>query len=361
MAVREARWDCQYCGTKGNLGRHKSCNNCGRSRPAGTKFYLASDDEIVQDAQLLDEAAKGPDWVCAFCGTSNGVERETCRSCGAPREADSHQQAVTDYGVGEAPRTGDMTVEERPATAEPQKAPASQNRNRIILVGVVALVVLCAGLAAAFLIFGGREQGATVSGFEWQRAVAVEAFQTVEEEDWSVPEGGRILSERQEIHHYDDVLDHYETRQREVQEQVQVGTETYVCGQRDLGNGFFEDIECERPIYETQSRTETYEEPIYRQEPVYQTLYAYEIDKWNVVRTDEASARDHSPFWPRADLGSDEREGDQTELYVVYFTDEEGETHRWETTLAEWQAFEQGQAVVLEFDSFGNLEGVGLP
>ena len=49
------------------------------------------------------------------------------------------------------------------------------------------------------------------------------------------PAAGRLLSEREEIHHYDQVLDHYETRQRDVEEQVQVGTETYVCGQRDLG------------------------------------------------------------------------------------------------------------------------------
>lgn len=353
MAVREARWDCQYCGAKGNLGRHKSCNNCGRSRPAGTKFYLAGDEELIDDEALLEQAAKGPDWVCAFCGTSNSVERETCRSCGAPREADSHQQAVTDYGIGEAPTTGDMTVEERPPAAKEEAAPATGNRNKIILIGVVAFVVLCLGLAAAFLIFGGRDEGATVSGFEWERAVEVEAYQTVEEEDWDVPDGGRIKSQRQEIHHYDDVLDHYETRQR----QVQVGTEEYVCGQRDLGNGFFEDITCERPVY----GMEDYDEPIYRQEPVYQTMYVYDIDKWVVVRTDQASGDDHSPMWPRSSLGADEREGERSETYAVLFSDENGEVHRWETTLAEWQTYEMGQAVVLSFDSFGNLDEVNAP
>ena len=128
-----------------------------------------------------------------------------------------------------------------------------------------------------------------------------------------------------------------------------------------IATGFFEDVQCERPVYETQSRTETYEEPIYRQEPVYQTLYVYDIDKWIVVRTDEASGRDHSPYWPRAELRSDEREGEKSEVYVVFFTDEEGETHRWETTLASWQAYEMGQEVVLSFDALGNLEEVNAP
>ena len=141
MAVREARWDCQYCGAKGNLGRHKSCKNCGRSRPAGTKFYLADDEPVVVDEEILEQAATGPDWVCAFCGTSNAVGRETCRACGALREADSHQQAVTDYGVGEAPTTGDMTVEERPPAPEAKASLAGQNRNRIIVIGVVAMLL----------------------------------------------------------------------------------------------------------------------------------------------------------------------------------------------------------------------------
>jgi hypothetical protein len=360
MAVREARWDCQYCGAKGNLGRHKSCPNCGRSRPAGTKFYLTDEDAVVKEEALLAEAAKGPDWVCAFCGTSNSIERDTCRACGAPREADSHQQVVKDYGVGEAPTTGDMTVEE-PARARKEAAPGNRNKIIIGLLAVAAFFVLCIGLVAAFFIFGGREEGATVSGFEWERSVAVEAFQTVEEEDWSVPEGGRIKSQRQEIQSYVDVLDHYETRQREVQEQVQVGTEDYVCGQRDLGNGFFEDVMCQRPIYETQSRTETYEEPIYRQEPVFAVLYTYDIDKWTVVRTEEASGQDHSPMWPRSDLGPDEREGERTERYVVYFIDENGEIYPWEIALNQWETYEMGQEVVLEFDSFGKLKDVASP
>ena len=37
MAIREGRWDCQYCGTTGIPGREKVCPNCARSRPEGTK------------------------------------------------------------------------------------------------------------------------------------------------------------------------------------------------------------------------------------------------------------------------------------------------------------------------------------
>ena len=66
-------------------------------------------------------------------------------------------------------------------------------------------------------------------------------------------------------------------------------------------------------------------------------------------------------MWPRSSLGPDEREGETDENYVVIFTDENGELHRWETTLAMFESFEMGQGVVLSFDSFGNLDEVSAP
>ena len=361
MAVREGRWDCQYCGTIGNLGRHRQCQNCGRSRPEGTKFYLA-DDTTVTDKRLERQALVGPDWVCEYCGTSNAADITVCGSCGAARELTSPSQEIKEYDLDEVPATGDMTFDEEPRPSEPppEESGGKSKLPIAIIVGIAAVAVVCLGVVA-FLVFGGRDTDARVSGFEWERTVDLEAFRTVTEEDWEMPAGGRLLSQREEIHHYDQILDHYETRQREVEEQIQVGVETYVCGQRDLGNGFFEDIECEREIYETQIRTESYEEPIYRDEPIYRPLYIYEIDKWIVIRTDDAAGSDHSPYWPRTELSSDEREGGTTEYYLVTFVDSDGETHEFETSLEEWQALEEGQRVVLKLNALGQVSKVESP
>ena len=361
MAIREGRWDCQFCGTIGNLGRHRSCQNCNKSRPEGTRFYVADETE-VSDKKLQRQALVGPDWICQYCGTSNSADINVCGSCGAPRESSSPVQKVKDYGVGEAPTSGDMTFDEEPRSEEPtpDKPKTSSKLPLAIIIGIAAVAIICLGVVA-FLIFGGRDADVTVSEFEWERTVDVEAYQTVNEEDWSLPATARLLSQRQEIHHYDEIVDHYETRQRDVEEQVKVGTETYVCGSRDLGNGFFEDIECDRDVYETQVRTESYEEPIYVSLPVYQTLYVYEIDKWIVVRTEESSGRDHAPLWPRTDLGSEEREGEQTESYMITFVDEDDKSYEWETTLDEWQRFERGQAVVLKLNALGEVSEVEFP
>jgi hypothetical protein len=238
MAVREARWDCQYCGTKGILGRHKACSNCGRSRPENTKFYLAEDAPEVTDAKLVDQAKLGSDWVCAFCASSNPANVDVCQACGAPREVTSAVQQVKDYGLGEAPTEGDMA--EPTAPARPVTETAAQKNKALPILGAIGgLLLLCLCLFLAFTFFGDKSTEATVAGFSWERAVAVEAFQAVTEEDWAVPDGGRLLDQREDIHHYIQVLSHYETRQRQVSEQVQVGVRTYVCGQRDLGNGFF--------------------------------------------------------------------------------------------------------------------------
>jgi hypothetical protein len=358
MAVREGRWDCQYCGTTGILGRDKVCTNCGRSRPAGTKFYLPKDGDEVADEKLAQKAKIGPDWICEFCSSSNPANVDVCQSCHAPREGVSPQQEVKEYALGEAPDSGDMDLSkpvERPSTpAKSKKGPA---------IGIAAIaggaLFLCLCFVLAFFVFGSQNEEATVSGFSWERTVAVESFQTVTEEDWEVPAGGRILSQQEDIHHYDQILDHYETRSRQVSEQVQVGERTYVCGQRDLGNGFFEDVECTEPVYETQSRTETYEEPIYREEPVYQTKYTYEIDKWVVVRTETAANNNHSATWPDTNLASGEREGERTETYIIHFTDNDGKEYDWETTEGEWRGFEVGQGVTLKLDAFGdNIEEV---
>jgi len=362
MAVREGRWDCQYCGAIGNLGRHRQCHNCNHSRPGGTRFYQADESEVT-DKRLERQALVGPDWICPFCGTSNAGDIHVCGSCGAPRDESTENQQVKDYGEGEAPRSGDMTFDEEPrqvapAPAEPKKAGSRLPLAAIIAIGAVA--VICLGIVA-FLIFGGSDADVTISGFEWQRTVEIEAFQTVTEEDWSLPTGGRLISQREEIHHHDQVIDHYETRQREVSEQVKVGVESYDCGDRDLGNGFFEDIMCDRDLFETQVRTENYEEPIYVSVPVYQTLFIYDIDKWNVVRTETSSGRDHAPYWPRANLEGDEREGRNTESYTIKFVDEENKVYEWETKLTEWERFEQGQAVVLKLNALGGVSDVEFP
>ncbi len=359
MAIREGLWDCQYCGAQGIPGREKVCPNCARSRPEGTKFYLPEDRAaapVITDEKLIQQAKAGADWICEYCSSSNPAELTVCRHCGAAREASSPQQEVVNYALEAAPTSGDMDLD-APAPA-PAPAPARSSGRKgpawlpIAVVGVVVLLLVLCG----FFVFRTTEQEVTVAGFQWERTIEIEALETVVEEDWSVPAGGRLISQREEIRTYSQVLDHYETRQRQVAEQVQAGQRTYVCGQRDLGNGFFEDIECSEPIYETRYRTETYQEPVYIQVPVFDTLYRYEIEKWVPVRTERASGSNHDPTWPAVSLAENEREAGREESYSVTFASEDGEQYEMELPLESWLALETNGRYELELNAFGQPE-----
>jgi hypothetical protein len=321
---------------------------------------------VVAEGQQLKQAQLGADWVCQYCASSNRADRMACQHCGAVREGSSPQQQVQQFKAGEAPRSGDMDLEAMARPMTQAAVPVSglskllQKKTLLGVGGVVGLLFLCICLCGGFFLFGEKEVEVTAAEISWQRTIQVEAYRTVVEEDWSVPAGGRTISQREEIHHYDSVLVGYETRQREVSEQVQVGSRTYVCGQRDLGNGYFEDIECTEPVYETRYRTETYEEPIYEQVPVYQTKYSYEIEKWVVDRTEEAAGADHQTNWPAVTLAENEREGQRTEAYRVVFVDEEGKSYEMTFAEGEWLGFERGGRYRLKVTRLGEpVEVVG--
>ena len=348
VAVHEGHWDCTICSTRGILGRHKICPSCGLPRPQNVKFYLPDEDTTVNDEALLEQARKGPDWICDYCEASNAADSSRCHQCAAERDS-QRQQVVKEYDTSAVPTSGDVgedpaSVREPPvvAVAVPAAAtPATSGSGCYRLFLPVLGAVFAVILLIVYLSWP-RQREMTVQEQRWQRSVIVEQLQAVQEEGWSIPNGGRRLSQRQAVHHHNRVLDRHETRTREVKEQVQVGTEEYVSGKRDLGNGFFEDIISTRPVYETRTRTETYREPVYREEPVYQTKYKYEIDRWRPLRTERLQATDTDPVWPVLNLEERQRAGPRNEKYSLVLTDAEDNRHEFNTTLDHWRRFPKG-------------------
>ncbi|HEX8391076.1 MAG TPA: hypothetical protein VF665_01865 [Longimicrobium sp.] len=338
MAIREGRWDCPTCGTVGVLGRQVNCPNCATPRPEGVRFYLPEDAAEVTDSAHLARARAGADWICEHCDSSTPAAEIRCSGCGAERGS-SPAQGTHDYDLDDIPRDG----RERRAAPQPALAAAAPRRRRwktpAFVVALVAGVMWCNG---------SKKVEATVAAADWERAVEVQDYRTVREEDWSVPQGGRQQRSWRAIRDYRQVLDHYENRTRQVSERVQTGTRTYTCGSRDLGNGHFEDRTCTEPEYTTKYRTESYQEPIYRQEPIYDTKFAYEIERW--LPNDTVWARGNAarePSWPAVKLDDKEREGARIEKYVLHFRDKDGKTYQVEVPLDRFSRYRPGQAVQL--------------
>ena len=178
--------------------------------------------------------------------------------------------------------------------------------------------------------------------------INVEKYETVEESSWSLPAGAVLIKTKLELSHFQDVLDHYETKTREVARERLVGYEEYVSGYRDLGNGYFEEITSSRPIYETYYETETYEDPVYRSEPVFETKYYYKIDKWIFSRTLESKGNDKNPYWPEVILLNNERISSKNETYMITGLDKKGKIQSISLSFEDWEKLELDQTVKLK-------------
>lgn len=386
MAIREGRWDCSSCGSTAIYGRYVDCPGCGRPRPAGVRFYLTDDAPVVTDAAQLAEARAGADWICTRCEASNRAALQSCGGCGAARE-DSPTQAVHDYEMGDVPRTG-----------TPTKAPvsrlAAESGSRWIL---PALAAVFGGLAlligwAAFAAQRSADAEplysyvptppvpAVVAGKRWDRRIEARVRTLVPGQGYAVPESALVLTteqrrtgERQVVDHYVTstrqvprsiaIPDGYEMVSREVEETVRTGTRTYVCGQRDLGNGYFEDRECSEPEYETRTRTVSRREPRYRYEtrmetvtdrtpvyrtvPVHRTWYTWNQPVWRdtVYRAAGDTTR---PEWPQVDSSAALAETRRRERYVILFRLGPGQdASEAEVTAEEWARYQPGDPVAI--------------
>jgi hypothetical protein len=379
MALFEHFWDCPACGTKGiSALRKRKCPNCGYSK-------TSQDTEIRSDVEITDSdgvalARGGQHWVCSSCGSVNLDKYESCEECGNPKEADDHKNEVRELGSTPPPvyrppdedaqwypksGTGEaatvvFNVVEPPKIPEPEVADSTKPRwlsFKTIKMALIALVVVVALTLLGYGIFHTREVQAPVTGFSWSRDVAIERYTTVHESGWSFPAGAYDVSSEERISRYDPI---YEERQVTVHH-------SQTC-YRDLGNGSEESYDCSYDTNETE-RVQTGENP------VYETWYEYNIDKWIYARTVHAGGNDRSPYWPEYTLNlngltaiSAERVGGMSETYLVYFEVTEKEklkTFSYQTSESEWREYVLGKTYTLKvnhFDAIMNnpLEGSKL-
>lgn len=406
--IIEGVWDCQYCGSKKIRGSIYDCPVCGKTRDKDIKFYIDNPHNYV-DNETAKKVSRNPDWLCSYCDSLNPDDVNECQECGASREDSEHNyferrkiveererekarlhgkaapepdtvngipvirgNEPTQPSVQSEPHQQNNGVyssenlkrENRNNTpnsynhihrAQPtQNIPSKKSFNWGKLFGVGA-AIMGAIMAVVLLVilFTPKVMDVEVQDFSWNRGINVEELVTVEESDWSLPAGARLKYEQPEIKGYTQVLDHYETKTRTYTEQVLDHYEEYVSGYRDLGNGHFEEITSERPVYRTETKTETYEEPVYRDEPIYATKYYYEIDKWQIQYTSKSSGEDKDPYWNEPALKNNQREGSRSETYYVSFLTDENEVEKYTVDKSLWDKLNKGDKVTIKV-SFGH-------
>lgn len=362
----EGLWDCSYCSTKGNRGSIRDCPNCGRPRDENTKFYMPGTTIYVSE-EKAKTINRNPDWICPYCDSLNSDFISNCESCGSART----EENLDYFSIKEqAHSTNSSSISEEPVVeiGNSNYNTKQTEKNNIMeklalfpdfvkkywkyMVAIPLILAIIIGMV--YLLIPKNEE-ITITGFEWERSIEVEKYQTVNESSWSLPTGARLQETRTEISHYVSVIDHYETKTRQVAKQRISGYET-VYDYIDLGNGYFEERSYQIPVYETYYETETYQEPVYRDEPVYAIKYYYEIDKWLYERTISTSELNQNPYWGETNLGNNERIFSKTEKYYIIGINSKGKERTIALDYEDWIKLSVNQTVKLKASIFGEGE-----
>lgn len=407
MAHVYTYWECSYCKSL-IRGDSRTCPNCGAPIPNDVKYLMPDNEKVIKarkEGKILignthidekgivadivekkDERDK-PNWLCEHCGYQNFDEDTTCRGCGAEKTTKNYF-SDKDESFDE-PEESEEESESTTKSETEKSNKLSDIKNKIfgIISNIPVNYAIYFGIgiiALIFLIwlFTPVTRVTTVQGFKWQRTIDVEEYTLCHESGWSTPAGATVTDTREEIHHYDTVLDHYETKTREVSEQVFDGYDTetrqvseqvfdgYDTSYRDLGNGQAEMVQTPRyrteyrtetyqvPRYRTEWHTETYQEPVYVQVPVYQTKYYYDIGRWKYVYNLPTSGSDQEPYWHNTDLPSDVfdpnygdlKQTSRHEKYIVIILNEDGESIETEYDFNLWTTLLPGDK--LTYKSF---------
>ena len=392
--IVEGLWDCSHCGGKGIRGGLDECPHCGKRRDETVKFYMPDKITYV-DETVAGKISRKPDWICSYCNCLNSDDLNYCKSCGATRNAEnvdyfqnkkahekqsknvcesSTNESITSSTISnQTNETVDSNLSDfsNSVRAEENTNDVCYEKTRFqrflskahnsvvdlleVLSENIPVIVLVAIIACVIFALVPKTKNVTIDHKYWERSVEIEAFKTEDESDWKLPEGARLHDSRTEIYKYERVIDHYEDRTKQVSHQRITGYKEKVVGYRDLGNGHFEEITKQEPIYETYYETEHYQEPVYRQQPIYKTKYYYEIDKWVHDRTLSSSGTDNNPYWAdTSGLNSNEREGKKDGKYSVYVTTSKGKSMEIDIPYDQWSDLSNGETVKMRVSIFGN-------
>lgn len=360
----EMYWTCPSCDSD-NLGRYRSCQNCGAVRGDKVKLRMPTHISYV-DKKTESKIDKQPDWLCDYCRSYNPANVDACTHCGS-----SKSESTKDYMTNKTKeelfiKSNTYEKREESSSIKIKQEDSSKSKPRWKKIstsfvkkvatygGISLLVTAIVGLGV--FLFTPKEKEFTVTGVSWEREIRVEDYKPYVESDWSIPSGGRYLSEQLEVHHYEQVLDHYETVTEQKSEQVVDHYETVVIGYQELGNGYAKEITENQPVYRTEYYTETHEEPVYRQDPVYQTKYNYEIYKWKYKRSEKSNGTDKHPYWVEVNLRDNERESGRFETFYIDYIDEKENSHSYTIDYEHWQAIDIGTTIRAKVNAFGISE-----
>lgn len=316
--VYEMLWDCKYCGTQKLLGKtHRFCPNCGAAQDDEARYFPSDDEKVA----VQDHVFYGADLICPSCDTLNSANSDYCQQCGSSLENAKAAQLASDDQVVMAGQSfaaaGSGNVAQKRFEQKLQDAGITDKpKSNRKLIYIILAVVLIGGVLLCGALLWTKEADAYVAGHEWERVINIEQLAPMNTSAWcdAMPRDAYSVTQRRE--------------QRDTR-RVPDGQE---CSTVRVDNG--------DGTYSERQQCHT----VYREEPVYDQRCYYTVDRWGVDRAVTASgtALSDTPQWPQVQLQRTgnclgcEREGDRSEVYIVYLKTDDGE-YSCEVSQADWE------------------------
>lgn len=324
----ELEWTCPNCAA--NVpGLQKTCTQCGAPQPANVQFHAPVKQELLKDEKKIEEAKKGADFHCPYCGTRNVSGTTICSQCGGDLKDAEKRISGQDVKATPTPAQGQPV----PAVPTPQPTKKPSNLLWLILLPVAALMMICC-IGAGFLMFRTQAVTGTVQNVSWERSIQIEELHDVILEDWKdqVPSGVKTLS--------------CEQKQRSTDRRV-VGSHQ-VCTQHtvDEGNGA--------------GRVEEvcHDENDYESYPVYDDYCKFPGQRWDQIDSLKNQGNKPNPAWPPTNLTANQREGKRTSVYTVIFKTENGTQKYTTNDEAEFRQCQIGSSWTLNINSLGAVMSI---
>lgn len=363
----KTEWTCPNCNTR-NPGPQKTCVNCGAPQPENVSFSLGAAPEFVQDEKEIQAAAAGADIHCPYCGARNPAAAQTCSQCGGDLLEGKQREAGRELKRPAGPKTLTCTncgtenpaaevncvkcgaplprpdafqtqpfgsAQDKPGPApvsmafsapqadslgaaqgKPATSRPAKKFNWLLFGGAAMLLFLCCiGLLTLFFAPTSSVQ-ARVSNVAWQTTLPVQEVQSVRYTD----RRGNPPSDAYDVSCYTD--------SREVCEQKTI----------DKGNGYAEVVE------ECHTESEQYCD--------------YTVDEWKTIQTYTLEGNDFLPVYAQPGISSNQRYGEESVTYTVYFDTEKGTMTYNPGSLSEFQQFQPGSTWKLKLNALGGVVGV---
>jgi DNA-directed RNA polymerase subunit RPC12/RpoP len=345
-------WTCPQCGSR-NPGPEKTCLGCGAPQPENVHFVQAETQTLVTDEKEIAQAKAGADIHCAFCGARNPAGTATCSQCGADlkegtqREAGqvvgafqsgpepeiackncgvlNQQSALKCIGCGANLQTSAAPV------AAPVPAPVAKAPNRLALIIMGALLVLCLVAVIAGMVMSSKTDGrnGVVQSVQWESSIPILGLAPVRYQNWydEIPSDASI----------GQCSDRVYTIQNEPTENAEK-----VCGTPytvDRGSGYAEVVQdC--------------------QYQVYKDYCDYTVQEWVVVDRAVLSGDDFSPQVPQPALLDGQIFGDPQVEYSIVFSTDQGSYVYNTTDINVFRQFSVGSEWLLNINTFDRLISV---